>query len=107
MIRVGDKSQSWWETQVTDDPEVKAWYDEAQKKGHPEKTTGWIELKDIASLARILTIIVWTASAHHSAVNYGQWDYSGWMPTRPSLIRKPIPTGGKELQVLTEAFSFH
>lgn len=76
-----------------------AWWKEAREKGHPEKKHGWIELTDISSLARILTIIVWTASAHHSAVNYGQYDYAGWMPTRPSLVRKPIPTEGKELEV--------
>eukprot|EP00884_Botryococcus_braunii_P020118 jgi/Botrbrau1/6790/Bobra.0057s0024.2 len=89
---------------VTEDPEVTAWYAEVKEKGHPEKKVGWIELKDIASLARILTIIVWTASAHHSAVNYGQYDYSGWMPTRPSLIRKPIPTSGEELKELKDNF---
>eukprot|EP00884_Botryococcus_braunii_P020124 jgi/Botrbrau1/6796/Bobra.0057s0028.1 len=91
-------------SKVLDDPEVQAWWAEVKSKGHPDVKTGWIDPKDIASLARILTIIAWTASAHHAAVNFGQYDYSAWMPNRPSLIRKPIPTSGAALQELHDKY---
>jgi hypothetical protein len=89
--------------QVLEDPEVQAWWAEVKSKGHPDVKTGWIDPKDIASLARILTIIAWTASAFHAAVNFNQYDYSAWMPNKPSFIRRPIPTSGDDLQVHPQA----
>jgi lipoxygenase len=89
---------------VTDDAELMAWWKEIKEKGHPDKEEGWPELKDISSLVSILTTIAWTASAHHAAVNFGQYAYSAWMPNRPSFVRKAIPTEGQELEVRAAFF---
>lgn len=35
--------------------------------------------------------IAWTASAHHAAVNFGQYDYTSFPLNAPSLIRKAMP----------------
>ena len=57
--------------QVAEDPEIQAFWKDLRENGHPDKTEGWFELTDIASLTEALTIIAWTASAHHAAVNFG------------------------------------
>ena len=57
--------------QVTDDPELLAWWDEVQHKAHPDIKTGWPALQTVTDLRDILTTIAWTATAHHAAVGNG------------------------------------
>lgn len=65
--------------QVTDDPELMAWWECVQLEGHPDKKKGWPKLTGIASLVAILATVLWTTGPHHAAVNYGQYQYSGYM----------------------------
>lgn len=65
--------------QVQDDEELQAWWAAVQKEGHPEKADGWLELRNIEDLNRILLTIMWTTGPHHAAVNYGQYQSSGYM----------------------------
>ncbi|CAK0787323.1 hypothetical protein CVIRNUC_010541 [Coccomyxa viridis] len=77
---------------VMEDTEILAFWEEVKTKGHPDLAAdAWPELKDIASLRDILTSIAFNGSVHHSAVNFGNYDYSAWCPNRPSMIRKAIP----------------
>lgn len=57
------------------DVEVMGWWQEIQEKGHPDKKTGWPELKTVDDLTDIITTIIWLVSAHHAAVNFSQYDY--------------------------------
>lgn len=57
---------------VTEDEELMAWWEEVRFKGHPDKTEGWPQLKDVASLRDILTTVMWISSAEHAAINFGQ-----------------------------------
>ena len=57
--------------QVTDDPEILAFWKDVREQGHPDKPEGWFDITDIDSLTEALTTIAWTASAHHAAVNFG------------------------------------
>ncbi|XP_019715429.1 arachidonate 5-lipoxygenase [Hippocampus comes] len=49
-------------------------------------------LKSREELIEYLTVIVFTASAQHAAVNFGQYDWCSWIPNAPSTMRKPPPT---------------
>lgn len=61
-------------------------------KAHPDAPEdGWVPLNSRANLVQATTTIAWVASGHHAAVNFGQYDYSGWMPTHSSLCRRPAP----------------
>jgi lipoxygenase/linoleate 9S-lipoxygenase len=81
---------------VRNDVELQKWWTEIRNVGHADKkdAAGWPELNSKQSLADILTIIQWIASCQHAAVNFGQYDYAGFMPHRPTMTRRLLPDEG-------------
>jgi arachidonate 15-lipoxygenase len=56
----------------------------------------------LTELAAVLTQILWTCSAQHSAVNTAQWDYMAFVPNMPgSAYARPLPSaqGAGETQL--------
>ncbi|MBX3274851.1 MAG: hypothetical protein KF729_31595 [Sandaracinaceae bacterium] len=45
-----------------------------------------------AQLAELLSVMIWTASAQHSALNYAQFPYMGMIPNLPGAGYAPAPT---------------
>nr|GEW88729.1 linoleate 13S-lipoxygenase 3-1, chloroplastic [Tanacetum cinerariifolium] len=43
------------------------------------------------NLMEILTILIWTSSAQHAALNFGQYHFGAYVPNRPPFMRKLIP----------------
>ncbi|XP_034687619.1 linoleate 13S-lipoxygenase 2-1, chloroplastic-like [Vitis riparia] len=79
---------------VQSDPELQAWWTEIRTKGHEDKKDEpwWPVLKTPEDLIGIITTIVWVASAHHSAVNFGQYAFAGYFPNRPTIARTNMPS---------------
>ncbi|GFP94416.1 linoleate 13s-lipoxygenase 2-1 chloroplastic [Phtheirospermum japonicum] len=79
---------------VQSDDELEAWWTEIRTVGHADKKDEpwWPELKTPQDLIGILTTIIWVASGHHAAVNFGQFDYAGYFPNRPAIARTIMPT---------------
>ncbi|KAJ1269102.1 hypothetical protein BS78_07G184800 [Paspalum vaginatum] len=75
------------------DTELQAFWTEVRTVGHGDKTDapGWPTLDSPENLAQALTTIIWVASAHHAAVNFGQYDFGGYFPNRPSIARTNMP----------------
>ncbi|XP_043690870.1 linoleate 13S-lipoxygenase 2-1, chloroplastic-like isoform X1 [Telopea speciosissima] len=79
---------------VESDQELQAWWTEVRTQGHGDKKDEpwWPVLETQENLIEILTTIIWVASCHHSAVNFGQYAYGGYFPNRPTIARTNMPT---------------
>ncbi|MCD7466629.1 hypothetical protein HAX54_003476 [Datura stramonium] len=82
------------ENLIESDKELQSWWLEIKNVGHGDKKDElwWPELKTQNDLIGIVTTIVWVASAHHAAVNFGQYSYAGYFPNRPTIARVKMPT---------------
>ncbi|CAH8382771.1 unnamed protein product [Eruca vesicaria subsp. sativa] len=78
---------------ITSDLELQAWWDEIKNKGHYDKKDEpwWPKLNTTQDLTEILTNMIWIASGQHAALNFGQYPFGGYVPNRPTLLRKLIP----------------
>ncbi|KAH7423168.1 hypothetical protein KP509_12G042400 [Ceratopteris richardii] len=78
---------------LSNDKELHNWWDEIRHKGHADKSDEpwWPELISKENLIFILSSIIWVTSAHHAAVNFGQYAYGGYAPNHPCVTRRLIP----------------
>ncbi|KAM5559547.1 linoleate 13S-lipoxygenase 3-1, chloroplastic-like [Rosa sericea] len=78
---------------VTSDTELQSWYNEFINLGHADlrDASWWPKLSTPEDLISILTTIIWLTSAQHAALNFGQYPYGGYVPTRPPHMRRLIP----------------
>lgn len=79
---------------VQKDSELQRWWTELREVGHADMKEGWYELNSVSDLEEVLTTLVYLTSAHHAAVNFGQYAYAGYMPNKPTTVRKLIPEEG-------------
>ncbi|KAG6787645.1 hypothetical protein POTOM_003688 [Populus tomentosa] len=79
---------------IVSDNELQAWWTEVRTVGHADKKDEpwWPVLKTPQDLIETLTTIIWIASGHHAAVNFGQYTYAGYFPNRPTTARMNMPT---------------
>eukprot|EP00850_Spirogloea_muscicola_P023554 SM000366S13824 [mRNA] locus=s366:35735:40204:- [translate_table: standard] len=80
---------------IADDNELQAFWEDVQK-GHADKKTEWPKLETADYLVQILTTMIWVPSGVHNAVNFSQYDYSGWQPNHPAGMRSRMPEGEVE-----------
>ncbi|VFQ98599.1 unnamed protein product [Cuscuta campestris] len=78
---------------VCNDRELQAWYAESINVGHADHRDAawWPTLATPRALVSILSTIIWLSSAQHAALNFGQYSYGGYIPNRPTLMRRLIP----------------
>ncbi|CAL1354896.1 unnamed protein product [Linum trigynum] len=78
---------------VKSDFELQSWWDEIRNEGHADKKNEawWPKLDTTHDLSSILTTIIWTASGQHAAINFGQYPFGGYVPNRPTLLRRLMP----------------
>lgn len=81
---------------IQGDYELQSWWMELRNVGHGDKKdeSWWPEMQTLTELIQTCTIIIWEASALHAAVNFGQYNYAGYLPNRPTISRKFMPEPG-------------
>ncbi|CAJ1955477.1 unnamed protein product [Sphenostylis stenocarpa] len=81
---------------VKSDSELQQWWKEAVENGHADlkDEPWWPKLQTPEELVEICTIIIWTGSALHAAVNFGQYPYGGFILNRPTSTRRLLPEKG-------------
>ncbi|XP_057455143.1 seed linoleate 9S-lipoxygenase-3-like [Lotus japonicus] len=81
---------------IQQDSELQAWWKELVEVGHGDKKNEpwWPKMQTRAELIESSTTLIWTASALHAAVNFGQYPYGGLILNRPTLSRRFMPEKG-------------
>ncbi|KAE8676593.1 Lipoxygenase 2 [Hibiscus syriacus] len=76
---------------VEADQEIQSWWTEIRTIGHGDKKDEQWWPVPPNDLIDILMTIIWVASGQHAAVNFGQYTYAGYFPSRPSFTRTKMP----------------
>lgn len=85
------------DTDIQKDTELQEWIRDLHDNGYPtrkgESDHGFPEsVKTADQLIHLLTIVIFTCSCQHAAVNFSQMDTFGFPPNSPALMRQPPPT---------------
>ncbi|KAM1749601.1 hypothetical protein ACFX12_010442 [Malus domestica] len=81
---------------VQNDSELQSWWKELREVGHGDKKDEpwWPKMQTRDELIESCTTIIYIASAHHAAINYGQYSIGGFVPNRPTISRRFMPEEG-------------
>ncbi|XP_030609359.1 arachidonate 15-lipoxygenase B-like [Archocentrus centrarchus] len=80
--------------EVQHDAELQTWIHDIYEHGFLSKERTGIpqEFTTVDEMVKFVTMVIFTGSAQHSAVNTGQYDFGGWMPNYPTSMELPPPT---------------
>ncbi|XP_027936716.1 probable linoleate 9S-lipoxygenase 5 [Vigna unguiculata] len=81
---------------VKKDNELQSWWKEIREVGHGDKKNEpwWPKMQTCEDLIQTCTILIWVASALHAAINFGQYPFGGFPPSRPAISRRFMPEKG-------------
>uniref|UniRef100_A0A3P9KN32 Si:dkey-17e16.9 n=1 Tax=Oryzias latipes TaxID=8090 RepID=A0A3P9KN32_ORYLA len=71
---------------VFKDTELQEWIDEIFTQGVPAS------FHTVEEVVKFVTMVIFTVSVQHAAVNNGQFDFHSWIPNGSLQLQKPPPT---------------
>ncbi|XP_033828565.1 arachidonate 12-lipoxygenase, 12R-type-like [Periophthalmus magnuspinnatus] len=79
--------------EVKDDVELQKWIQDIYEHGFLSQDGTGIpqSFSTVEEMVKFVTMVIFTCSAQHGAVNSGQYDYGGWMPNTPITLQQPPP----------------
>uniref|UniRef100_A0A8C7I6L0 Hydroperoxide isomerase ALOXE3-like n=1 Tax=Oncorhynchus kisutch TaxID=8019 RepID=A0A8C7I6L0_ONCKI len=82
------------DSEVREDQELQNWIKDVFDHGFlAQECTGIPQsFSTVPEVVKFVTVVIFTCSGQHSAVNSGQYDYGGWMPNTPISLQRPPPT---------------
>ncbi|XP_078138881.1 polyunsaturated fatty acid lipoxygenase ALOX15B-like [Centroberyx gerrardi] len=82
------------DAEVQQDSELQKWIQDIFVHGFLSQASTGIpqSFGTVAELVKFVTMVIFTGSGQHSAVNTGQYDYGGWMPNTPISLQRAPPT---------------
>uniref|UniRef100_UPI0037E96B61 hydroperoxide isomerase ALOXE3-like n=1 Tax=Semicossyphus pulcher TaxID=241346 RepID=UPI0037E96B61 len=94
------------DSEVQKDTELQEWISEIFTHGVlGNKTSGFPAcFNTVEEVIKFITMVIFTATAQHAAVNNGQFDYHFWTPNGSLLLHKPPPTtkGQSSMETILE-----
>ncbi|XP_057678996.1 hydroperoxide isomerase ALOXE3 [Corythoichthys intestinalis] len=82
------------DSEVVKDSELQGWIQEIFTRCFLGKTSSGCPqtFQTVEEVVKFITMVIFTVSAQHAAVNNGQFDYEMFTPNGSLLLRKPSPT---------------
>ncbi|XP_054897603.1 arachidonate 12-lipoxygenase, 12R-type-like [Poeciliopsis prolifica] len=79
---------------VQQDSELQKWILDIFEHGFLSQPSSGIpqKLTTVDELIKFVTMVIFTGSVQHAAVNSGQFDFGSWMPNSPISLQLPPPT---------------
>uniref|UniRef100_A0A3P9KNF0 Si:dkey-17e16.9 n=1 Tax=Oryzias latipes TaxID=8090 RepID=A0A3P9KNF0_ORYLA len=79
---------------VFKDTELQEWIDEIFTQGFLENKQSGVpaSFHTVEEVVKFVTMVIFTVSVQHAAVNNGQFDFHSWIPNGSLQLQKPPPT---------------
>uniref|UniRef100_UPI00398E5E8D arachidonate 12-lipoxygenase, 12S-type n=1 Tax=Pristiophorus japonicus TaxID=55135 RepID=UPI00398E5E8D len=86
---------------VLEDIELQAWLTDLVQEGFADLPGIEIPVtfRSREEVIKFLTMVIFTCSAQHAAVNNGQYDWCCWVPNSPCTMRQPPPAAKDDFTI--------